>query len=381
MSEQRTSGRRRAVPAGLLGMIALVVATEAYLGGRDADLTTIWAADWRQAGRAARDEATGAEILCFGDSLAKFGLLPGVIEERTGRPAHNLALSVGQVSASYVLLRRAIDAGAAPRAVVIDMIPHLLAQGPEYNIRHWPELAGPAEALEVAAASRSPAFFTRAMASRWLDSVRCRFEIREAVRAALRGEGRSYWPAVAFHLRNWRVNGGAQPMAPNGAFEGDGELWPAELYPPSWRAHPGNVALLRRFLGLAEAEGIAVFWVIMPFSPEVQSRRESLGLDASYSRFVRRMQDEFPGLVVLDARHSGYGPGLHIDPIHLDRRGAAALSAEVGDAIRDALDGGRRPGGPTWLAVRDYEDRPTGAMIEDLEESRLAVGTALGRRR
>ena len=38
----------RRIPAGLLGMLALIGAVEAALSGRHADLATVWADDWRR---------------------------------------------------------------------------------------------------------------------------------------------------------------------------------------------------------------------------------------------------------------------------------------------------------------------------------------------
>ena len=365
--------RRPRLPWGVLGMLGLVLLVEAALAADDVRWTTIWAADWRQAGRAADRGAGRAEILCFGDSLAKLGLMPNVLAERTGRSAYSLAVSVGQATSSYVLLRRAINAGAEPEAVVIDLIPHLLAAPPDYNARQWADLARPREIVGLAVAARDPEFLGALLLARWLPSVRCRYELRAGVLGDLRGEPFSHWPAIAWHWRTWRVNRGAQPMPRADDFRGDADRWPAELYPPSWRVHPVNERYLRRFLDLADSRQIPVFWVVMPFSPEVQSRREALGLDADYDRFVRRIRADYPDLVVLDARHAGYGPEVHIDPIHLDHVGAAAISADVGEQIRDRLDGPPADRDPTWVALRDYGDRPTGAVVEDLDRSRLAV--------
>ena len=55
------------------------------ISARRLDFTTVWADDWRCAARAATRQAKGRDVLCLGDSLVKFGVLPKVIEAR--RPA------------------------------------------------------------------------------------------------------------------------------------------------------------------------------------------------------------------------------------------------------------------------------------------------------
>ena len=360
----------RSFPWGLFGMIGLVALVESVVAAHDVTLTTIWAADWRQAGRAARSEAVDAELLCFGDSLGKIGMLPQILERETGLRSHNLAVSVGQITASAVLLDRVLDAGGTPKAIVVEMVPHLLAEGPGYNRRHWPELATPVEALQVAASARSPDFLADTILSIALRSARARFEIRQALLAALRGEPYGSFPAIAYHWRTWRVNRGAQPSPPQDGFRGDAERWPIELYPRSWRVAPANVAALRRMLTRAEARGIAVFWAIPPLSPEVQQKRQMLGLDDRYSAFVAEIQHEFEGLTVLDFRRSDYPAEVHSDPIHLDRRGAEALSVDLGRAIHERLGG---PGPGSTVAMPSYRPRPLDPDVEDLEQSRLAV--------
>ena len=359
----------------MIGLIALV---ESVVVARDVDLTTIWAADWRQTGRAARSEAVEADLLCFGDSLGKVGMLPPVLQRETGMRAYNLAVSVGQITAAEVLFDRVLDAGGTPKAIVIEMVPHLLAAGPEYNRRHWPELATPIEALEVAAHARSPDFFADTIVSIVLPSARARYEIRQAFLAMLRGGSHGYFPAIAYHWRTWRVNQGAQPSPPRGDFRGDADRWPIELYPATWSVDPTNSAALRRILTRAESRGIAVFWAILPFSPEVQQKRESLGLDARYSEFVACVREEFKGLTVLDFRRSAYPAEVHDDPIHLNRRGAEALSVDLGRAI-DARLGGLLSA--TTVAMPPYRPRPLDPDVEDLGQSAVAVESRIAERR
>jgi len=68
-----------------------------------------------------RTRRVAHDVLCFGDSQMKFGIAPHVVAARTGRPAYNLAIVGGQPPASYFLLRRALEAGARPSAVLFDL--------------------------------------------------------------------------------------------------------------------------------------------------------------------------------------------------------------------------------------------------------------------
>src|SRR5438270_12661058 len=90
-------------PLGLLGMAAILFASEGYVARRNIDLGTMEAIEWRLTGRAIKKHATKAEILCFGTSLSRIGISPLIPEERTGRPTENPPLSGSQPYGSYLL--------------------------------------------------------------------------------------------------------------------------------------------------------------------------------------------------------------------------------------------------------------------------------------
>ena len=125
---------------GFLGMLVLVAAVETHLARHELDITNPGAAILRYASRAARRKAANCEILCLGDSLIKFGIVPGVIEERLGRRTYNLAVVGGQAPGSYFLLRQALAAGAHPSALLVDFKPNFLAEDPRGSERQWTEL-------------------------------------------------------------------------------------------------------------------------------------------------------------------------------------------------------------------------------------------------
>ena len=75
-----------------------------------------------------------------GDSLAKLGVAPSLVEARSGRSVYNLAVCAGQAPSSYFLLRRVLDSGARPTAILVDFFPRLL-QVPPQHTPLWPALS------------------------------------------------------------------------------------------------------------------------------------------------------------------------------------------------------------------------------------------------
>lgn len=363
-------------------MLLLIALAERFVAGHALDFTRPEYWDWRSAGLAARHVAPGCEVLCFGTSMTQQGLIPGVIRERSGREARNLAVCAGQAPGSYFLLRRAIEAGARPSALLVEFHPQYLAEDHWGAVRFWPDLLDTRDGLDLSWSTRDAEFFATTALARLLPSVKDRFQVRACVAAALGGQNASTAPATVVYNRNRRQNAGAVVMPRNPAYRG--EIAPHFLggfLPDTWRPHPTNVAYIRRFLDLAASRGITVCWVIPPLSPDLQAARERKGLDASFTEFVRAFQATSPNLVVLDARHSGYGREVFTDAAHLDRQGACTLSADVGDLV----DAGRALQGTApadrWIELPRYRDLAPPAAPEDLEQSRLAIAARAASRR
>ncbi len=69
----------RSLPWGLLGMVLLVFFVERYSASHE-DAYLAWGTrTWKHAATAARVEGVGRDVLYFGDSQVKFGVLPRVI--------------------------------------------------------------------------------------------------------------------------------------------------------------------------------------------------------------------------------------------------------------------------------------------------------------
>jgi hypothetical protein len=348
----RQAGR---LPRGLLGMLALVAAVEAVIGGLRADLVSPLAEDWRIAAQAAVEKAPGRDVLCFGDSLVKYGVLPRVIQARTGLTSYNLATSGGTMPSAYFLLRQALGAGARPRAIVVDFAALMLKDPDPPAMLNYAELATLGDCLDLARVSGSSGFFAASAASKLLPSYRWRFEIRVGVRAALEGRSVSQRPWLAIHRAQWDRESGAQPMPPGRVRYPNEEDLVDGVSPETWECEPRNRAYLDRFLALAGSRGIRVYWLIPPLCPEAHARRALRGSDRAYGRFVRQAIARHRDVLVLDARGSGYDDSVHTDHLHLDRRGAAVLSGDLAAVLADRP--GRQPSGPRWVPMPAFAGR------------------------
>ncbi len=369
------------LPLGLLGMLALIAAIEPLIALRATSWTRFYIYDWRVTSRAATRAASDADVLFLGDSLVKFSLAPLEFERRTGLRAYNLALCGGQATSSYYLLRRALAAGARPRAVVVDFAPYLLAEGPRHNAREWPEMIALGEFLDLAWKTRHAAFCGRLALAALVPSIKDRDEIRAAVLEAATGaraQTLDRADELAAIARNWVVNRGALLCPRRESYDGSINATSKTYFPARFAPDPVEEADARRLLDLASRHHVRVFWLLTPTTPRFQERLDALGLTRGHDDWLRRIQRDWPSLTVIDARRGGFAHDDFIDPLHLNVDGARALTDAVADLVPQA-DGDVAPT-RGWLAAR----RPSGdagpSRLEDFERTRLGLHEATERR-
>jgi len=343
---------RCALPWGFLGMAVLVLATELYVGGNGSLFSNPLGLEWRFAAHAARVNAPSCEVLCFGDSLMRYGIVPKVLETILGKPAYNLALSGGTPPASFFQLRRALAAGTRPKAVLVNFVPHLLDWDPRFCAQLLPEVASFRDCVDLGWTTRDANFFATLMLARVFPSVRDRYEIRAKVQNALQEECGLSRETASINPMQLRVDNQVEEKP---WFQVKSKLVASMLYPATWRSSPANAAYVRRFLELANALDIPVFWLIPPLSPSVQTLREQRGLEALYTEYTRAVLAQFPKMVVIDGRRAGYDESVHVDHLHLSKQGAIAFSAEVGVIVGRYLSGA--PENPRWVELPGYSDR------------------------
>lgn len=368
MDESNRSAGRSIIPWGFIGMIALVAATERFIARHPSDFAGTQSNSWRFCADAVARCPRPLDVLCLGDSQVKVGVVPSVLGARLGGRAYNLAALGGQAPSSFFLLRRALDSGVKPRAVVVDFDANLLAVSPKSNALCWPDLVDARDAAELAWHTRDLPLLTHAGLARILPSFKGRNEIRARILTTLRRESDAGAEERKALVRNWSANEGAHVASRTDAppMPVDTRVGPAKL----WRPNRVNAHYLERFLSLASAHGISVYWLIPPKSAEWQQRRERLGSDVPFTALLRAQQERYPNLVVIDGRYSGYGKDCFLDHTHLNRRGATELSAALGELI---AAGRTSPSATRWVALPGFQGRDAESHVEDLAESRLTV--------
>jgi hypothetical protein len=362
----------RATPCGLVGMLAIVLVVETCVERHRDEFASPVGAMFEATGRASRSEVLGRDVLFFGDSVVKFGVAPRVIEGRTGFRGYNLATIGSPAEVPPILLRRALETGARPKAVFVDFKPTLLG-GHGADPPSLGRIAGLGDGLRLAWAARQPDDFARFATGWLLPTYRDRFMIRTRINEALSGQHDPSLRLPESRRRNWEINLGAEVLPPNPASLSTPEFAnERKNLDPAWSCDPVNLAVIEDFFELAEAHQIPVFWLLTPVHPRVQAGRERLGIDLSWDRFlVERTRGR--DVVVVDARRLGVDPDLFVDATHLDRRGAMALSEALADFLGEWQRGSTRSA-DRWVVLpprkRSLDD---GRLIEDTDQTSLTL--------
>lgn len=379
--DRRIETSRRRWPAGFVGMLALMTFAEAGIVRAGREIGTLTSADWRRDRQAATSGAvTGAEILCLGDSQVKTGVAPTALEARLDRPVFNLAAMGSPTPASYFLLRRALDAGARPRAIILDAHEAQLWGATYRNyVAAWAELVGPAEAFRLARDDGDLGFFGLFVVH-LLPSVRFRLDLRKSVVGGIAERPQDPevpWDAVV--ARHYKRNSGALLFQSTHAKDGP-DPFPNGVIPPSdaelfYRTGPmaraANLIYLDRLLALTKSRGIPVFFLIAPLHPGVLAVRERAGLDGQYEGLIRKIHDKYDHVTVVDARHAGFSHGAFVDVCHLNFEGATALSNGLAEVIASRLDDQSRS--DRWVALHRFVEPSAQLAVESLAESQSAV--------
>jgi hypothetical protein len=368
----------RRVPWGLVGMLGLVLAVEAFVQRHESRFMTPLELDWQAGGLNARRASPGVDILCFGDSMLKFGLSPRILEQRLGRSVFSMALLDGKPPASYFLLRRSIESGARPRLILVDFQPECMYQTSQTMVenRHWRALLDVREGLDLARTYRDPDFVGRVVLWRCLPSFKCRTEIREDVKLALSGKASPNPDENAKVRRNRWLNRGGMLLAKAPAYDGEVRQPVADiLFSQDWFNRPEQTSYVRKFMALAERHKIPVLWVLPPNTPKAHEGRERVGLNERYTVFLRKVQERYANVTVIDARRSGYAHTLFVDSVHLDREGATIFSLAMAEVIRTILDAKPtiRATADHWVHLPMAHDGSTEIALEDVDQSKAKV--------
>jgi hypothetical protein len=357
-------------------MLVLVGLVERCLIRGNLAVAEARATSWSQTGRKVKLAARSADILCFGDSMAKCGLLPSMLENRTGRPAYNLAVVGGSAPSSYFLLRRSLKAGARPSTVIVDFNQEILSHGPAFKTRPFPldHLLDLRETVELCWMARDADLFATINIARLIPSVQARREVRANLKLMLKGEKSDRAGIMILLFRNWNFNKGAM-IDPKHWFLDNSGIADAERNSSAWRPDPVNKHYFHAFFDLAARHGIKVVWLLPPVSPGTQCIWEARGDESLFDRFIREQLRRHSNAVVVDSRHSGYEATVFHDQVHLDRDGALSLSLGVGDLLaRGELDPSHRA---RWVKLPAFQYPAPAVPLEDLRDSSASANLVL----
>lgn len=376
MTHGRLLAHAMRAPAGLLGMLLLVGMIERQFGRNELHFALAESENWKFSERQARKQTAPGSILCFGSSLVKDGLLPRAIEAKTGRKSYNLAAMRAHMPTSYYLLKRSLEAGARPSAVLVDCqdgpVPITdaakQAEAIRVNLRNWPGLLTATEAIDLAWQTRDPNLLAELAVDRLVPSAKMRHEIRSTIQACLKNDHASSIEFIAALHRNWTANLGTHVMPPGDVrSEEVASVSPAPLPRDQYLPNALSETYTRRFLELAAAHQIRVFWLLPPVSSRLQRERDESGYSAYFTSRAAWIQREFPWVNVIDSRRSGYPSHLFVDGAHLNRHGAYDYSAAVAAIVDQAM---KRPGDARWIAAPRYHSaEPEQIAVEDIVQS------------
>jgi hypothetical protein len=319
---------------GLLGAVVLIAVVEFGIVRFRWDTPTPATISWRLSGQAARREAVDCDVLIFGDSLVKHGINAREFQKATGRKAYNLSVCACQSPANVVLLRRALRAGAKPRAVILEAAPDLMAGKPVANVRNWPELLDPLEAFDLAWRVHDAELGGRILLAEALASYRARLEIRKLIVPPQGFDLHSRSEALRL-AAHWKAERGSNVAGAHGAF--DGTVTEADhqtLLSDRFWCDRNNRYHLTTFLDEAKSHEIPVYWLLPPVSPAVQARRDSSGAEAKHLAFVESLTSRYPNVTILNFQHAGFTATDFVDPRHMTGAAAKRLTRQVAKLVK-----------------------------------------------
>ncbi len=325
-------------PMGLIGMLALVLGVEVATARREYRLAAILPREWKEANHAAK-LARGSTIVALGDSLVKNAIVPQVVEARLapGQSVYNLAASGGPMQVHYFLLRRLIESGAAPRAVVVDGQTLTLSPRSSTTPLPWHALLNVRELAEAAWSFRSPEFFAENAARMALPTLRHRATLRSLVTATVTDAPFDDPVHLWLYVAGWIRNKGCHllPDRPDPRRADDPAHLRAVLdgFSGQWKCDPSQKEYAERLLSLAEANHVRVYWLMMPDDPTMNARRVKDGWWSGHAGFLAELQSRHPTLYVIDGHRADYPPEALNDVLHMSRTGAIAFSDALGSIL------------------------------------------------
>ena len=137
---------------------------------------------------------------------------------------------------------------------VVDFMPHLLSHGPRMNDRQWPKSSSVSLSSSTSRTTCNAAFLAKLIADWIAPSLKSRFEIRQNLLAALRGERPASRDKLFAYKCAWDSQRGALVGATSPQTPRKYNLGSLGDFPRKWKCDPVNAVYLRRFLRLPNRE-------------------------------------------------------------------------------------------------------------------------------
>ncbi len=167
-----TLPNHRSIPWGVAGMVALVIGIEGFIFRHWSDLTDPVSLSWRFRRRLRSRRLATARSSASATAWSSTDWFRVSSSRTSGMKAANLSAARASTLLTYCLLRRALDSGARPAALIINAKPAVLLGGPEFNARPWQEVLGLRDASELLQITRNAPFVASTLVGRLLPSLR-----------------------------------------------------------------------------------------------------------------------------------------------------------------------------------------------------------------
>lgn len=285
---------------------------------------------------------TTSKILCFGDSLIKMGVSPAILENVLNQPVCNLAVPGSRPSSSFFILRRVLQTGAAPQALLVDFESGILRDDPCVAVHESAEFFGLRDCLDLAVVTKRFDYVSSLIAAVTLPSYRHNYTIRSTLLKAFRLGAGIDRRSIDEYVLNWQNNKGQTlpPYSSHSEIEANNRIVWKEIIAKRvpWYCQSFNRVYLEKFIELANTHGITVYWLLPPMHPSAQQELEKSGVDSAYCKLAEDMLKRYPNLRIVDARHAHYGSTNFTGGCHLNRYGSMVFSLGLSKLLGPCLN-------------------------------------------
>jgi hypothetical protein len=251
----------------------------------------------------------------MGDSVARSGIVATQLSAcLDNKFVFNAAIPATGPDFPYFTLKRELDAGLAPKAIIYAPSPHTFASRRVALLVGgyctWPEIG---EVLE-----------TRHEVTETVYGILCKISHTLRNREKIGGRFKS---TVADEMQEeYGVSNPGTPLASPRHFT-VAQILPALKKP--FKVRNFNQVMLEKFLQLARDNHIPVYWVTMPVLPAVYEARKPYHFDEAFQAFLADLQKRY-GIIVVQKEFVVLNDQDFHDSLHLNHPAAVNYTRYLG---------------------------------------------------